>query len=298
VFGINTSLSSFLGMVTSEPLSHENNELRAPMMSDSTVKTGNVWQSTDFIEHEPENPGAMKTIFNYATSLATGAASIGALMLSFPINLEKYNPTKEECDPFQTPVLLIHGFTGSSNNWLYHYYNLALTGKKNIFTINLGTAFQNMDSCADKVHQMVEEIKERTGRSDLKIIGHSMGGLVGIHYHQQYPKDVHVKDIITLGAPLDGTRVAVIGQPSPLAREMRHGSDFVKEKQALMEEDLGTRYLHMVSDCDWFIWPSYSAGAGRAPRTTIVHLDETGHVPFLFSPKVSEEIIARLDEYE
>jgi predicted alpha/beta hydrolase family esterase len=172
------------------------------------------------------------------------------------------------------------------------------SGKRNIFTINLGSAFQDMDSCAEKVHLMVEEIKARTGRSDLKIIGHSMGGLVAVHYRQRYADDVDVKDIITLGAPLNGTRVAVIAKGSPLAAQMRYCSDFVRDKQSFMETDLHTRYLHLVSDCDWFIWPSNSAGAGRAPKAKVVHLKETGHVPFLFSIRTSQEIITHLDEHD
>src|SRR5690606_4658923 len=124
-----------------------------------------------------------------------------------------------------------------------------MAGQRNIFTINLGSAFQDMDSCADKVHEMVEEIKRRTGRSDLKIVGHSMGGLVAIHYKQKHPDDVEVKDIITLGTPLDGTRVAVAAPFSPLAKQMREGSEFVQEKKALMAQDTTTRYLHLVSKC-------------------------------------------------
>lgn len=240
---------------------------------------------------------SLSKVYNYGLSLLTGTAAIGALMVTWPIDLQRYNPTSEECDPNQTPILLIHGFTGSSNNWLFQAYNLKKAGHRNIFTINLGSAFQDMDSCADKVHDMVELIKERTGRSDLTMIGHSMGGLVGIHYHQKYPEDVEVKDIITLGAPLDGTRVAVLAQFSPLARQMLEGSPFVRQMQELMEKDLSTRYLHFVSDCDWFIWPSYSSGAGTAPKTKVIHLEQTGHVPFLFSETVSREIITHLENY-
>lgn len=271
---------------------------QAPSMYDSAGKAGEVWE---FVVSsgvgESSKPSFARTFFNYAQSALTGLASIGALMVTWPVDFEKYNPKEGECNPHQTPLLLIHGFTGSSNNWMYHAYEFGWAGYTNVFTINLGSAFQDMDSCADKVHEMVEEIKKRTGRTDLKIVGHSMGGLVAIHYHQRYPEDVEVKDIITLGAPLDGTRVAVIAQGSPLAEQMRYQSAFVKEKQAKMAEDHHTRYLHLVSDCDWFIWPSYSAGVQAAPRTKVVHLEETGHVPFLFSRQTSEAMIAHLDDY-
>lgn len=243
-----------------------------------------------------EGTSALGTAYNYGYSLVAGVASIGALMLTWPIDLEARNPIHEECDPNQTPILMIHGFTGSSNNWLFHKHHLSKAGHRNIFTINLGSAFQDMDSCADKVRDMVDLIKERTGRSDLKIVGHSMGGLVAIHYRQKYEDHVEVKDIVTLGAPLDGTRIAVIAQASPLARQMVHGSEFVYQLQKNMERDENTRYLHVVSNCDWFIWPSYSAGAGTAPKTKIIHLDRTGHVPFLFSKSTSQAIIEQLSQ--
>ena len=87
----------------------------------------------------PFLPEPVRHIAYFIQSIVTGIFSIITLGIIFPIDLERRDP--QEGSPTQTPILFIHGFCGSSNNWLYHRHRLEGAGYKNLFTINLGTPF-------------------------------------------------------------------------------------------------------------------------------------------------------------
>lgn len=246
----------------------------------------------------PYLPNWLRVPLNYVQSFVCGLASAIALAILFPLDLQKRNPKKEECDPNQTPILMIHGFLGSSNNWVYHRHRMQKAGFKNLFSINLGNPFKSIDQYADQVHKMVQEIKRKTGRDDLQIVAHSMGGLVARHYNQKYAEQdgVKVKDIVTLGTPLDGTRVAwmTMGM-SKSGREMFHKSGFVKKQQENAQKmNVETRHYHLASKCDYVIRPLVSATKGNGHRTTTEWLDATGHISYLFSDTAADKIIQYL----
>lgn len=250
---------------------------------------------------EPHMPNFIRTPINYLQSTICALISGLALAIIWPLDLEKKNPTKEQCNKDQTPILMIHGFLGSSNNWLYHRNRLQEEGFKNLFTINLGNPLLSIDDYADKVHEMVLEIQERTERKDIQIICHSMGGLVARQYNQKYADQdgAEVKDIITLGTPLDGTKVAKITMGlSKSAKEMYPESEFVKAQQNFAAEHKETHYYHIASECDLVIRPLVSAVAnGRDPKDSNVKvkwLKSTGHVSYLLSDAAGDAMIRYL----
>lgn len=247
----------------------------------------------------PHLPNWMRIPLNYVQSLVCGIVSAVALAVLFPFNLEKRNPTKEQCNPDQTPILMIHGFLGSSNNWLYHRHRMQKAGLDNLFTVNLGNPFHSIDTYAQRVHQMVLEIKEKTGRNDLQIVCHSMGGLVARHYNEKYAEQdgVTIKDIVTLGTPLAGTRVAWLTMGmSKAGRQMFPNSDFVQRQREAALKNETTHHYHIASKCDYVIRPLVSATLGDAPNTKVDWLDGTGHISYLFSDAAADKVIHYLQK--
>lgn len=244
----------------------------------------------------PHLPRPIRLMANNVQSVFLGFLSILAQMVVAPIDLTKANPkTRKECNPHQTPILMIHGYLGSSNNWIYHRHILKNAGFDNLFTINLGGPFQSIDDYSKAVLQMVLEIQKLTDRKDLKIFVHSMGGLVGEKFIQDYAESIgcEVTHFVSMGTPFDGTYAAYLPLGlSESANQMKPFSDFVTElKKNASEKEVETKYLHMHSEVDFVIWPRESAKHSGSKNATSKLLNATGHVPFLFSDTAANSAI-------
>lgn len=260
----------------------------------------------------PHLPKFLRVPANYIQSSVMGIASAVALGIIWPINYEKSNPKPEDINPEQPLRIAIHGFCGSSNNWMYHFKRYREAGIDNLASINLGNWCKSIDDYVDKVHEMV--VNYKTGMVEeglldesqvlhVQFVCHSMGGLVARHYNQKYSKEdgVVVDDICTLGTPLDGTGVAYLAPWSKAGRQMFKSSSFVQNQQEqAANPDETTRYYHLASKCDYVIRPLVSATRGNAPpdRTKVEWLDATGHISYLFSDTAASKIAEYLSEPE
>jgi pimeloyl-ACP methyl ester carboxylesterase len=152
------------------------------------------------------------------------------------------NPRKKDIDRNQPPILMVHGFLGMSSNWIFHRHRLNKGGVKNIFTIGLGSPFKSIEAYAEIVAKKIHEIKQLTGRDDVILVGHSMGGLVIDAYKKLYanknPEDkIRILDTITVGTPITGTWIAVIASLfSKCARQMVPSSAFSRQRKMQWKE--------------------------------------------------------------
>ncbi len=246
----------------------------------------------------PYLPSTLRIVANYIQSVVTAVFSILALGIIFPINLEKQDPKNlQECNPHQIPVLLIHGFCGSSNNWLYHRQRLLGAGYQNIFTINLGTIFQSVEQYTSLVRQKVADIRRITGMREIILVGHSMGGLVCRDYRYKHAEadQMHVRKIITVGAPLNGTYTAYLASwISAAAKEMEPSSPYVRQQQERAAADDRTDYVYIGTHVDSIVIPTSSALEGGARQARRAMLNATGHIEFLFSDATADLIIDEL----
>lgn len=251
-----------------------------------------------WVHWTPHLPDPVRCIAQYIQSIVTGIFSLIALAILLPIDLEKLDPkTPEECDPHQTPILLIHGFCGSSNNWLYHIQRLKEAGFKNIFTINLGSPLKSIEEYGERIRQKVSTIKRLTGCCDLNIFGHSMGGLVGLFYNLTLANKEHIniRKIVTIGTPVNGTYLAYLASfASKAAQQMEPSSPFVQELQRLALNDDRTEYVHIGSRVDSIVVPYSSSFEGRGQHTKNILLEATSHIEFLFSDETADLLIEEL----
>lgn len=217
---------------------------------------------------------------------------IGTWFLPF---FKKINSKWEGFDNHkQKPILLIHGYLHSSLVWFYHGRKLKNNGFGPIYTINLKKPFSSIERHALEVKQQVKIIQEETNRSDLILIGHSMGGLVASYFALNLAEKNTVSDVITIGSPLKGTIIAnfAIGIS---AKEMRRNSDFIKNlnKKLLMEENIN--FYHIASQTDQLIRPYTSALLGNKEDRQYI-LNGIGHASMLYSKKVNDKISSWLSQ--
>ncbi|ADI37698.1 putative membrane protein [Waddlia chondrophila 2032/99] len=214
-----------------------------------------------------------------------------ALAFMFPMKQSWFDP--QTGDPGQTPILLVHGYLHNSSGWVYHRHHYKKAGFTNVFTVDLGHPFHSIEAYSHAVRKKVEEIREKTGRSDIRLIGHSMGGVVSAHYalHHAEEDGVEVKDLITLGSPLMGTRVGRIGV-GKCAKQMCFGSDYISDLSNRLKEST-IPHFHQGSKADIVILPHRSSFNDCRDKDTLVYSD-LGHGSFLFSDRVVRANIHRL----
>ncbi len=189
------------------------------------------------------------------------------------------------------PILLVHGYINTSSVWIYLRHCLARDGFGPIYTIDLRHPFQSIEAHAETIAKKAEEIRKETGRDDLTLIGHSMGGLVSAYYALHLAPPNSVSGITTLASPLKGTYVAKIALGAD-GREMERDSEFVLDLNEEMAKSQIPFYT-IAARTDQLVVPYTSCLLDSARQCTF---DDVGHIGLLFSPRVANQLKSWLSE--
>ena len=235
-------------------------------------------------------PAPLDHVVNTIKTIAKEIFGLLACVVLYPISQTWFDPKKEEINPDQNPILLVHGYLHNSSAWTYHRYRLNKAGFDNVFTINLGHPLHSIEDYAERVQTKMSEIQALTGKSTVTLVGHSMGGLVSSYYATQLaPKQgIKVSEVVTLGSPLNGSKLSILGF-GECTRQMSRESGFVKDLQQKMKAS-DVRFVHFGSQTDELVRPTESA---IIQENEHFEFREMGHAAFLFSDRVSDRIIAR-----
>ncbi len=191
----------------------------------------------------------------------------------------------------ERPVLLVHGYLHNASAWIYAMLRLRKAGFRSIYTINLYPPLRSIDSYADMVKARAKEIQAETGRDDLILVGHSMGGLAA----SKAGMDVSATHIVTLGSPLKGTKAAYLGFGEN-ARQMRPNSEFTQKLQEDLlayESSHQTKFYQVASTKDQLV-PAESARLLLSEKRKEMVVHDLGHASLLYSPSVMDAVIREL----
>ena len=119
------------------------------------------------------------------------------------------------------PVMLVHGYRCNSGLWWWMIVRLRAAGFA-AEAIDLEPALASIDRFAEQLHHAIEACLHDTGALKLRLVTHSMGGLVARAYLQRYGSQ-RVDKVITLACGHHGTRIARLGLGKN-ACEMEPGS--------------------------------------------------------------------------
>jgi hypothetical protein len=186
------------------------------------------------------------------------------------------------------PVILVHGYAMNRANFLPLAYRLSRAGLGPI----VGFEYWTLGRVAAGARQLgwfVDEVRAATGASQVDIVGHSMGGVVGRYYATLAGGDGIVNHLVTLGSPHGGTDVSAIGLGHP-ARELLLGSKLLA-RMAAAPPPRQTRMTVVWSRADALV---PGARQQPIPNTEVLMYDDLGHVALLGSRRVAREVIARL----
>jgi triacylglycerol esterase/lipase EstA (alpha/beta hydrolase family) len=201
----------------------------------------------------------------------------------------------ESVNEAHPPVLLIHGFLGTRGSMWPLEQRLGKEGIV-VFSFNLGT-FNSRDirTSAFLIHRKIEAILAQTNVKKIDIIGHSMGGLIGLYYVKKLGGAAKVRKLVMMGTPARGTWVALAGVAtlglwSASSWQLLPKSRFLRElEQGPLPPEV--QYYTLAADRDWVCPPASTTVPGATPIRVAL-----GHSSLVVSEEVFQHIVDALRE--
>ncbi|MEU9171832.1 alpha/beta fold hydrolase [Streptomyces sp. NPDC048420] len=193
------------------------------------------------------------------------------------------------------PVVLLHGFIDNRSVFVLLRRSLAQHGRQQIESLNYSPLTCDIRTAAELLGRHIEGICERTGSSQVDVVGHSLGGLIARYYVQRLGGDHRVRTLVTLGTPHSGTRVVPLANAHPIVRQMRPGSELLEE---LTRPAPGcrTHFVSFWSDLDHLMDPLETACIDHEDLLAQnVRVSGIGHLALPVHPAVAAGIRQVLD---
>jgi pimeloyl-ACP methyl ester carboxylesterase len=167
-------------------------------------------------------------------------------------------------------------------------------GRTHLKAVNLGYKARSIPDCSDTLDKEIAGVLARTGGHQVDLIGHSMGGLVILAYLKRPGNNSKVRNAVLLGSPNSGSKMAVFG-PSPLARQMRPGSAFIRDLDvAELCTRSGARLYSIYSVLDNVVLPNESCRLPGKLATTI-ETAPVDHLGLLFNKTTARLVYGCLE---
>lgn len=215
--------------------------------------------------------------------------------LSYMRHLARGNRIKrkaffESINENSPPVLLLHGYLGTRGSMYILERRLNDDGIC-VFSFNLGSLnVRDIRTSAFLIHRKIESILAQTPVKKIDIIGHSMGGLIGLYYVKKLGGHEKVRKLVMMGTPMRGTwaallGVATVGLISASAWQLLPGSRFLKELNAGPLPP-NVEYYTIAAQRDWVCPPESTPLEGAESFTVPL-----GHSSLVMSEDVYRHIL-------
>jgi pimeloyl-ACP methyl ester carboxylesterase len=183
-------------------------------------------------------------------------------------------------DPLRPAVLLVHGYVCNRAVWRRLLDSGALAGC-NVATVNLLPVFGSIDAYAERVHAAVERLRAASGATQVRLVGHSMGGLAIRAYLRDHG-DAAVARVVTIASPHHGTELGRFGFGRN-ARQMVRGSDYLRALGAALTPAARRKFVCIATLADNLVAPRTSP---LLPDTRHVVFDGIGHLAMVEDARV------------
>ncbi|MGW5639590.1 esterase/lipase family protein [Streptomyces sp. NPDC003832] len=187
-----------------------------------------------------------------------------------------------------TPVVFVHGYTGSASNWTSAMSVFRLNGwsGSNLFAYEYNSYGNNITN-AQGLATFVNNVKARTGASKVAIVNHSMGGLVSQYYLKVLGGNTSVSHLASIAGANHGTTFAGACLIYTTCQQMYPGSSFIAQITSGDETPGSTRYATWYSACDGIILPYTSTRLSGASNNLVACQT---HIGFLADTSVLGDI--------
>ncbi|WP_328558589.1 esterase/lipase family protein [Streptomyces coelicoflavus] len=178
-----------------------------------------------------------------------------------------------------TPVVFVHGYTGSASNWVTAMSVFRLNGwsGSDLFAYEYDSYGDNVTN-ARGLASYVDDVKARTGASKVAIVNHSMGGLVSQYYLKVLGGNSSVSHLASIAGANHGTTYAGACLIYTTCRQMYPGSSFIAQITSGDETPGSTRYATWYSACDGIILPYTSTRLSGATNNNVLCQTHIGYL--------------------
>jgi pimeloyl-ACP methyl ester carboxylesterase len=177
-------------------------------MSDDKRGSGRSWLMRWALEAPKRWLGKRSTIGQDVTGGADGLSYLRGLVRG---NRIRRADAFDKLTPESPPILMIHGFLGTRGS-MYMLERRLVDDGFVVVSFNLGTLnVRDIRRSAFLIHRKIERILAQTPSQRIDIIGHSMGGLIGLYYVKKLGGDKRVRKLLMMGTPVRGTWAALAG---------------------------------------------------------------------------------------
>jgi predicted alpha/beta hydrolase family esterase len=192
------------------------------------------------------------------------------------------------------PILLVHGIGDNRSAFSVLRRTLRRRGYGRISTINYSPLTSDIRRAAADLGRQIERICAQTGYEQVYLVGHSLGGVIARYHVQCQAGDKRVHTLVTLGSPHAGTQLARLAPLAPLARQLRPGSELMRELAA-PAPCCTTRFVAIYSNRDEVVLPRHSARLEH-PDLSVTRLEVrgVGHLALLVNGAVMHAVAAAL----
>ncbi|HVL57854.1 MAG TPA: alpha/beta fold hydrolase [Burkholderiaceae bacterium] len=212
-------------------------------------------------------------------------------MLTFMVLMPLFGerPMPQPARPTRVPVLLIHGFFCNRALWRPMARFLAERGHP-VEAVRMDPAIAPLDDYAACIAREVQRLRQHAGSAEVALVCHSMGGLAARAYLRAYG-DENIVRVVTIGSPHRGTLHAAYGLGANV-RQMRQGSDWLRELAACETPDRCSRFLVILSHQDNIVAP---AAVQTLPGADVVALSGIGHLSMIYDRGVWQRVADAID---
>jgi len=186
------------------------------------------------------------------------------------------------------PVLLVHGLWCNGGMWWSMQRRLEAAGYT-CATMNYDPPLASIDRFVPQLARAIDDLLAQTGARQVRLVCHSMGGLVLRAYLKANGSD-KVASVITLGTPHHGSGLAGWTAGECVA-QMRLGSEWLAALNRDEEQAFAMPFVSVFSWQDNLVAPVTSSVLQGARNLAI---SGVGHVSQPWTPKVQDLVLALL----
>ncbi|MFD9500003.1 esterase/lipase family protein [Streptomyces sp. NPDC060035] len=216
-----------------------------------------------------------------AFTLFSSASTAGAAQTATTTAASTSRAADAAAQPLSTstPVVFVHGYTGSASNWVTAMSVFQLNGwsSSKLFAYEYNSYGNNITN-AQGLASFVNNVKSRTGASKVAIVNHSMGGLVSQYYLKVLGGNTSVSHLASIAGANHGTTYAGACLIYATCQQMYPGSSFISQITAGDETPGDTKYATWYSACDGIILPYTSTRLNGATNNNVICQTHLGYL--------------------